>query len=268
MAYCYFSGEIVEESKAFIPINNQGAHRGFGMFDFFRERDGKLTFMEDHLDRFENGQKLMRFDSIIPKDKIREAVHSLQQKNHFNNSAFKLMILGDGSDSDDRYTPLFFILHLDLNSHQMPVSSNVITYEYLRAYPEIKSINYLTSNMLHVRKKEARAIDVVYHKDGLISEASRSSVFIVKDSKIMTPGKQILDGITRKHVLSFANDISPTLITDVSFQDFLNADEVFLTSTLKEVLPIVKIDGQKVGDGQVGSVTKKIQERFTDHLQA
>ncbi|WP_370086207.1 aminotransferase class IV [Ekhidna sp.] len=266
MAYCYFNGEIVEESKASIPLHHLGVQRGFGVFDLFRGRQGKPVFMEDHLDRFERSQQFLGLSDLISKVEIRQAVADLQQKNGFSESTFKLMLLGDGSESEMMLKPFFYILHLDLSKHQNPDSSSIILHEYLREYPEIKSINYLTSNRLHVKRMKVNAIDVVYHKDGLITEASRSNVFMVQSGEIITPKNNILNGITRKQILSFCNDIGTIHVRDVTLDEFRSADEIFLTSTLKEVLPIVEVDGKKVGDGQIGAVSKKIKRRFIDHL--
>lgn len=266
MAYCYFKGEIVEESTASMPLHHLGVQRGFGVFDLFRGREGKPVFMEDHLDRFESSQQFLGLSDLIRKEEIRQAVADLQHKNGFAESVFKLMLLGDGSESEMKLNPFFYILHLDLSNHSNPDSSSIILHEYLREYPEIKSINYLTSNYLHERRMKAKAIDVVYHKDGLISEASRSNVFVVRDGEILTPKNNILGGITRKQLLSACADISPIHVTNLSVDDFKSADEVFITSTLKEVLPIVEVDGEKVAGGHIGTVTKKMQGRFKELL--
>ena len=113
---------------------------------------------------------------------------------------------------------------------------------------------------------KANATDVIYHKGGLISEASRSNVFIVRDDEMITPKYNILAGITRKNILAIANDIAKIHVQELSLVDFKSADEIFITSTLKEVLPIIEVDGVKVGDGRVGPVSKRIKQRFSDHL--
>ncbi|MEQ9467262.1 MAG: aminotransferase class IV [Ekhidna sp.] len=266
MPYCYFDGALLEESKAHISIHNLGLQRGFGIFDLFRGRSGKPVFMEDHLDRFDRSQAFLGLDRIISKEEIRDAVNGLQEWNGFRESAYRLMLLGDGSEAEARLKPLFYITQTDLSLHTNPDSAGVILYEYVREYPTIKSINYLTSNHLHRRKMEASAVDVIYHSNGLISEASRSNVFIVKDGAVKTPGENILEGITRKHVLSFCGEIAPCEVGDVTLDEFLEADEIFISSTLKEILPIVSVDRNRVGDGRTGAITDQIRERFLDYL--
>lgn len=266
MAYCYFKGEVVDESKSSISIHNVGVQRGFGVFDLFRGRNSKPTFMEDHLDRFDRSQQFLGLDWLIEKEEIREAVDALQRKNGFKESTFKLMLLGDGSEAEKTLKPFFYITNPDLTIHRNPESAAIILHEYLREYPEIKSINYLTSNYLHRKRMKANAIDIIYHKCGQISEASRSNVFVVRDGEMITPKSNILAGITRKNILAIANDIAKIHVQELALDDFKSADEIFITSTLKEVLPIVEVDGVKVGDGRIGSISTQVIKRFSDHL--
>ncbi len=266
MAYCYFKGEVIDESKASISIHNLGLQRGFGIFDLFRGRNQKPTFMEDHLERFHRSQTFLGLDRLIHKDEIREAVGQLQKVNGFQHSTFRLMLLADGSESEAILKPLFYITNSDISNYQNPETGKVILYEYLREYPTIKSINYLTSNYLHQAKKKANAIDVIYHNNGIISEASRSNVFVIKDGELLTPSENILEGITRKNILKFTENILPLSVQPVSLDELKQADEVFISSTLKEVMPIVEIDGNKVGEGLIGNYTKQIQQGFLDLL--
>ncbi len=266
MPYCYFDGALLEEENVSISIHNLGLQRGFGIFDFFRGRNGKPVFMEDHLKRFDRSQRFLNLSKMIPLDEIREAIDGLQQWNDYQESAFRLMLIADGNEGLPILEPLFYITNTDLSSHSLPESTVLISHEYLREFPEIKSINYLTSMVLHRQRKAADAIDVLYHLNGVISEASRSNVFIVKDGILKTPSDNILEGITRKQILKFAPDLLPTEIQNISLEEVIQADEVFITSTLKEVMPITEIDGTQIGRGKIGPWTEKIQERFSECL--
>lgn len=264
--YCYYNGQFIDESKASISIHNLGLQRGFGIFDLFRARNSTPTFFEDHLERFNRSQGFLDLDIHISKDEMREAVDILQEKNGFNASTFRLMLLGDGEDSDEILKPLFYILNVDMKGFTNPPTANLILHEHLREYPSIKSINYMTSYHLHRARNQAKAIDVLYHNNGVLTEASRSNVFVVIDGVLFTPADNILLGITRKNVLTIANSVMPVKVQDVTLEMLANADEVFITSTIKEVLPIVEIDQKGVGGGQIGAYTKQIQEAFADLL--
>lgn len=255
---------MIEESKVSLPLNNLGTLRGFGVFDFFRMRGKKFSFLDDHLDRFERSQKFMGLSNIIDRDEIKDAINTLADWNNMPDSGFKLVLLANGDDLDSRLSPLFYILHSDLSKHIPPVYGGVILHEYVREYPLIKSINYFTSNLLHRKRIMSSAIDVVYHSNDLVSEASRSNIFIVKDGKLLTPGKNILEGVTRKQVLKFAPEFIPIAIEDLRVADLHSADEVFISSTLKEICPIVEIDGKQIGSGKVGPYTRRINKRFQE----
>lgn len=262
MAYCYFHGGIIDEKEASLSIHTMGVHRGFGVFDFFRMRNGEYCFIDDHLARFEKSQQFMQLSEMISKDEIREALDMLKDWNGYKDAGFKLILLGDGSESDVALKPLFYITQVDLSGHKPPPLASVILHDYQREYPHIKTINYFTSNLLHRKRVSAGAIDVIYHHEGIVSEASRSNVFIVKDGQIFTPKSGILEGVTRKHVMMLAQHFTQVEQTNISLEDFRNADEIFITSTLKEVLPIVEVEGRKIGDGREGTITRKIQRSF------
>lgn len=264
MAYCYFDGALLEESGVSVSMHNLGLQRGFGIFDLFRSENGEPVFMEDHLNRFMKSQDFMDLGVRIAKEEIREAVQGLQEWNGYASSTFRLTLLADGNELDEVLRPLFYIINTHMSAHANPEECSVITHEYVREYPEIKNTNYFTSALLHRRKKKSGAIDVLYHKDGLISEASRSNVFMVKDGVMKTPKKNILKGVTRKQILSFAPDVLPTETTSISLDEFKAADEAFLCSTLKEIIPITAVDGSRIGGGNVGPVTRKMQKRFAD----
>ncbi len=265
--YCYFQGSVVEESKASLALGGLGTLRGFGVFDFFRMRNGKFCFLQDHLDRFEKSQKFMGLSEMISQDEIRDALDTLKDWNKLPNSGFKLVLLGDGSESDAKLSPLFYILNNDLSSHKAPGYASVILHKYLREYPLIKSTNYFTSNLLHRKRIMAGAVDVLYHSNDVVTEASRSNVFIVKEGQLITPSKNILAGITRKHLLELAPDILPTVEADIQVDDLLTADEVFISSTLKEVCPIVEVDGKSIGSGKVGPVSRRLTTLFQEKLR-
>lgn len=264
MAYCYFNGSVVDEKDASLSIQGIGTLRGFGVFDFFRMRNGKYTFLQDHLDRFEKSQQFLGLKSIISQDEIKEALDTLKEWNKFPDSGFKLVLLGDGEEYDEVLSPLFYVIHSNFENYKAPTYASVILEDYVREYPSIKTTNYFTSNLRHKKRVGAGAIDVLYHKNDLLSEASRSNLFIVKDGRLLTPEKNILAGITRKNVLKIAPDIIETHIGDVSLSDLKSADEVMLSSSLKEVCPIVEIDGKPVGNGKVGPISRKLNQRFQE----
>ena len=115
---------------------------------------------------------------------------------------------------------------------------------------------------------EQQAQDVIYYNNGLVTELPRANVFIVKGNEVITPSENILHGITRKHILQL--NIPGITIKEgvVSLQDLQEADEIFLTSSTRRVLPVTRLDGKETGNGKAGPVTAKIAEALENVIRA
>ena len=265
MSFCYINGQIIEQSHASMPLTNLGIQRGFGIFDLFRARHKRPSFLEDYLDRFDRSQNFLGLSRKISKEEIRQAVDDLQRKNNYDHGTFKLLLYAEGTDTDPVFDPFFYIINTPMDLGYPEAEAGVITQEYVREYPHIKTVHYMTSYMLHKKKVEHDAVDVIYFHNDIVTEASKSNVFVVMDGELVTPERNILLGITRKRVL----EMSPIEISigNITIDELRSADEVFITSTLKELLPITKLDGQPVGNGKIGPITRKMQRYFNEYLQ-
>jgi branched-subunit amino acid aminotransferase/4-amino-4-deoxychorismate lyase len=123
--------------------------------------------------------------------------------------------------------------------------------------PLVKSINYTTGVWLQRKVKAASAYDVLYHLNGEVSEFPRCNLFVIKaNGEVVTPAIHVLEGITRKNILSLSG--MEVKATKVTLTDVLQASEVFLTSTTKRVVPIVQVDNTIIGNGKPGPVVQQI----------
>ena len=131
---------------------------------------------------------------------------------------------------------------------------------------EIKSLNYLNSVMAKQEALDAGADDaLMLDRNGFVSEATTTNLFIVKDGDIFTPPSTagILPGVTRKRILHLARELGYRVIEKgLTPYDVTSADEAFLTGTLSEIVPLAKVKGIMVGDGKVGAITHEIMEAF------
>lgn len=139
---------------------------------------------------------------------------------------------------------------------------------------DILSLNQLNNMMARAEAQKKGCYDAIFIKDGLLTEASHSNVCIVKAGVIWTPATNefMTRGITRSLVLSrVAPTAGVTSIDDatdpVRLEDVMNAEEVFLTNSEDGIIPVLSIDGKPIGNGEVGAVTKRIQEHYA-HLMA
>lgn len=261
----YMNGEFVTEDKAVLPVTQTGMQRAYGIFDLFRTENGKPRFMQDYLDRFKRSQQFLNLNRSINREEVQTAVAELQSRNQYKDSKFKLVLMGDGPDEDDtHFEPCFYIVNTAIDPSTRPKAIGVISHEYLREFPEVKSLNYLNSYSLHRKRIAAKAKEVIYHLDGQVSEASRSNVFAIKDGILFTPATQILHGITRMHVLKVAAEVMPVKVGPLSLDTLLTADEIFITSTIKDVMPIQFVDDKAWKTP--GPYTQRIQKVFREYV--
>ncbi len=261
----YNNGEYFYTDSISVPITNLGYDRSFGVFDFMRMEKGRILFIEDYLQRFMNSSKFLFGKSPYSKNEIKEILQALIDLNKKKSSTFKLNLTGEIVNG--KMQPHLVILNRPYEPYpaeKFVKGSKLLAHEYVRENARYKTLNYLVSFQNYNRLQKTGAADVLFHKDDKISEASRSNVFMIKDQKIYTTDNDLLHGITRKVVLrSFKNKLKVT-IKPIKYSELLKADEVFITSSLKKVLPIVKIENHIIGDGKVGEVTKLAMTRFQE----
>jgi branched-subunit amino acid aminotransferase/4-amino-4-deoxychorismate lyase len=263
--YCYFNGDLVSYQNLHLHVSDLQIQRGYGIFDFFRSRNGNILWLDDYTDRIFNSLRLSDIELDMDSSEFKSIIYDLQEKNHLDNGAFKVLVTGGYSDSLDAVSgpPNLMVLNMPWQAppaDSMKKGVNLIRERYVRSSPEVKTLYYF--NTLSLRKKLAafRAIDVMFYTD-LISEASRANLFFVKGSTIYTPAMHILKGITRKQVLSMLSEIN---LADIEADKLYDFDEVFLTSTSRDITPVVSIEGQKIGAGRPGTVTREVQAAFRD----
>ena len=116
-------------------------------------------------------------------------------------------------------------------------------------------------------KKEEGAVEVLYINDGEVLECTTSNICLVKNRTLITPAENVLGGITKKVTLELAIEAGYNIEERIVYQDELKtADEVFITSSFKDIVPIVKVDDFQVADGKVGEVTKDLMQKFKTYI--
>lgn len=245
--WVFFQDEFIEEEKARIHFKDLSFQRGYGIFDFFRLVGNSPLFLDDHLDRFYQSAHGMHLPVALDKEAIKKAITGLIQKNNLPDTGIRLSLTG--GDSDDGFTigkPNFLISQHRFAppaKEQIQKGIQLLSYTYQRPLPHIKSIDYLMAVWLQPKRMEAGADDILYLKDGWISECPRSNFFLItKDSKLVTPAANALAGITRKKVLQLAKEHLPVEERPVSVEELKTAKEAFITSTTKQILPVAAID--------------------------
>jgi branched-chain amino acid aminotransferase len=151
-----------------------------------------------------------------------------------------------------------------INPETALTGTSLVSYSHQRQFPDVKTIDYLMAIWLKDYIIEHKADDVLYQHNGIISECPRSNIFIIsQDGTLLTPSRNILKGVIRKQVLSLGKKVLNVKEQDISLTDVYLAKEVFITSTTKNIMPVISIDGRQISDGKGGDVTRLLQ----DHLR-
>jgi branched-chain amino acid aminotransferase len=265
----FVNGEILPASQATLRITDLALLRGFGIFDFFRTSNGKPFLMNHYLDRFFASARMMDLAIPFNKNQIEEFVYDLIKKNGLADTAIRMVLTGGyTSDGYNPADPNYFILVEEIHypdPEHYHTGIKLISFEHLREWSGIKSINYLTPIKIRKQILDKKGYDVLYHHNKNFLEVSRSNFFIIRDGVLITPGKNVLHGVTRKTVIEISKKIMNVEERDIPVNELALATEAFLTGTTKRILPITMIDDQIIADGTPGIVTKKLMKLFNEY---
>ena len=267
--YCYVNGEIKPANEGVIGITDLALQRGYGVFDYGRTYNGKLFHFDDNLERLRQSSSALHLKLPLSDQEIREIAVRLIQESNLKTPAIRLILTGGPSNSSPLLEhPNFIIIAEELPTYPGDLylhGANLITVEYQRELPHVKSINYLNAIRLEPLKREKRAFDILYHSQNGITECPRNNFFAFLGDTLVTPSEHVLHGITRKLILQLAGNHFQVEERTLGLNELEGADEAFVTSTSKRVLPVTKIDDRGVGDGKVGERTKKIMQLFDEY---
>lgn len=268
MHHCYFNGVIKPLNDTQIHVSDLGLLRGYGLFDYFRTYNGRPFQWDLYWKRYENSAARMNIVNPISKADAYRIVMQLVEASGLEDCALRFVLTGGyAEDGMSMVKANLLIMSEDIH----PVSKedyqsgiSVMTYEFVRDIPEIKSTDYKHLLILQPKLKEAKRNDLLFHKNGEVSELSRSNIFHFKDNVLVTPSNHILNGITRQTVLVLAKPHFKIEERPVSLEEYVAADECFTTSSTKRVLPVTLIDDKVIGNGVVGSKTAFLQKLIDD----
>lgn len=264
---CIFNGQLKSEEEVSLPINDLAVLRGYGIFDFFRLSSGVPLFIDDHLDRFYRSASLVRIPVKESKDELKSLILKQILQNNMPESGIRLVLTGGtGSGAYSIGMPNLIVTQ---ESISFPSQSSydegvkLITCDYLRDIPQVKTINYMTGIWMKEEIQRTQAYDVVYVHENKVHELTRSNIFIVNESgTLVTPAENVLMGVTRKHILKACAGVISVEERPITKEELYAAKEVFVSGTTKRVLPITVVDHVIYGNGKPGPVTLDIMKRF------
>jgi len=263
----FLNNSFLDDEQALLHVSDLVIQRGYAAFDFCRTVNGVPLFMHDHLERFYASAAAMHLAVAHTKEELTAIVHELVQISSLREAGIRLMLTGGYStDSYHLAEPNLLITCnpvKTVSAAEMTRGVSIITYEHQRELPHIKSTNYLMAVWLLPLLQQQAADDVLYYNKESVTEFPRSNVFVItNDGTLVTPAHNILKGITRKKILLLANEIMQVDERNITVHELASAKEIFLTSTTKKILPVVKLNGATIGDGKPGPATLSLYEKF------
>ncbi len=275
----YINGKYYDKENAKISVFDHGFLYGDGVFEGIRSY-GRLVFkLKEHIDRLYESAHTICLDIPMTKDQMIKSVCATLKLNKLDNAYVRLVVTrGEGDLGLDprkcRGNASIVIITDKIALYPEMLYKNgleIITVPTIRNLPEalnpqIKSLNYLNNILAKIEAlnsgyQEAIMLDSL----GYVAECTGDNIFIVKNNELFTPPQCMgtLRGITRDTILEIADRRKISVHEHViTRHEVYNSDECFLTGTAAEVIPVVKVDGRKIGSGKPGSLTFKLTREF------
>ena len=275
MSLCYFNGKFAPLSECSLPITDMVIQRGVGAFDSIRVYSGKPFAMKEHLERLAGsaaGAGIIA-DQIIAElpDIIREGLK--QPGTPVEDGIVKPYITGGDVNNKGKFpNPRFFVIFETAHKPTEDELKNGIALEpnrLDRPFPLIKSTNYLFG-LIPLSRTDKEYFESLYiTPDGEITEALSSNFFLCKDGRIITaPVGRVLRGITREIILTLAKENGFTIEERCPLESELcDSQEAFITGSVKEILPVIRIGSQMIGNGKPGPVSQHLERLFLSNMK-
>ncbi len=274
----YFNGEMVDKDKAVVSVFDHGLLYGDGVFEGIRSYEGLVFKLKEHIDRLYRSADAIQLTIPKTKGEMSEAVIKTLQANDLRSAYIRLVVTrgpGDlGLDPRKCKTCTIFIIADKIKLYPEEFYRNgleIVTAKTRRNLttalnPKIKSLNYLNNILAKIDAIKAGTEEaIMLSYNDYVAECTGDNIFMVKNGKLFTPPTDVgaLEGITRSAVMDLARK------TGIGFEermlkldDLYSADEVFLTGTAAEIIPVTMIDKKKIGSSKPGAITTRLLGEF------
>ena len=272
----YLNGNYVPLDEAKISVMDRGFLFGDGVYEVIPAYAGHLFRLDDHLQRLDNSLRSIRLQNPHNREEWRNLLNPLLQPG-LDQSVYLQITRGAAPKRDHAFpqgvVPTVFAMVSGINPYaDHENGAKAISMEDSRwKLCDTKAITLLANVLLRQAAVEQGCAEALLFKDGYLTEGAASNAFAVIDGVLLTPPKSpaILPGITRDIILEIArkNNI-PCSEQAITKTDINNASEIWVTSSTREIIPIVELDGEKIGDGKPGSLWKTFYQLFQDYKQS
>lgn len=278
----YIGGKLYDKADAKISVYDHGLLYGDGVFEGIRSYGGKVFRLDEHLKRLWDSAKAIWLSIPMSREEMAKAIYDTLRANEISDGYIRLVVTRGagtlGLDPNRTSDPQVIIItdHISLYPRELYEKGlEIITVSVVRNHPaalspRIKSLNYLNNILAKIEGLQAGCVEaLMLNTKGEIAECTGDNVFLVRDGVLLTPPIEagILEGVTRQAVIELAREQRGGRAIEVreiplTKHDVYIADEMFLTGTAAEVIPVVKVDSRVIGTGEPGAITRDLMERF------
>jgi branched-chain amino acid aminotransferase len=273
----YINGEILSRDKAQIPIFDRGLLYGYGLFETMRSYNGHVFCLDRHITRLVNSAGVLVIRESLEREKLETGVLRTLKANGLDDARVRLTVTA-GEGSRGLIPPVAGKLNVIITVEDLVLPSpdvyskglctSIVSIRRNSESPlcRMKTLGYLENMLAHAEAIAAGSDEaILLNCDGEVAECSASNIFIVEAGRVVTPpiDAGILLGITRSVVIELAAKLGIGLVQEaVSVERLLNVEEVFITNSVIEIMPVAAIDGRPVGSGSRGKVTERLTEEY------
>ena len=281
--YVWFDKKYVLTEKAKVPITTHAIHYGTSIFEGIRAYwNGKnlhVFRLDEHVKRFRRSGQFYNISLNYSDKVVSDAIIGICKKNNIKKSCY--------------IRPFYFVGDYGINLHvteKAPTNVAIFTFPFgdlfnkngitagvvsWRKFSDTSTPaqakmggNYLNS-IIATQEAKRNGFDeaILLDHNGKVSEAPGENIFIVRDGQLLTPSlaSSALEGITRDAIIKIAKDLDIDFVErDIARSELIISDEIFLTGTAAEIIPIISMDSKKIGNGKPGDITKKMMQEYTD----
>jgi branched-chain amino acid aminotransferase len=261
----YVDGKFLPWDKAVIPVDDLAVLRGYAVCDIIRTIGGKPYCLDAHIDRLLGSVAKIGLTPPWSKQKIKNIVLKVLEKNaHMDEANIRMLVTG-GSSPDffsPADNPRLIVMATDipaLPGHWYTNGVKVITFFQQRVLPDAKATNYIPAVLALKEAKAQGAVEALYTtRDNMVLEGTTSNLFALIDDTLVTPENGVLKGITRKTVIELGKKLFPVSEQDLSLDTLLSASELFITGTNKGIVPVIQVNDHIIGTGTPGPGTRAL----------
>lgn len=269
---CFLQGNIIPLEEAKVGILDLALLRGFGIYEGLAAHRGEPFRFTDHWKRLQSSAQALSLSIPFSETEVLEAMRHIIRQNAGDGRAIVRMILtggrADGGIKHVSGREVLYIVAEPMTPYPpewYTLGAHTIIHEHKRLLPEYKTIDYTAAVLLQPLLAKNAAAEAIYVSKGEVLECTGSNVFIVRDGVISTPKDSILLGITRKVTIELASESGHSVQERaISLPELLSADEVFITSSFKDVVPVTSVDAHSISNGAPGKVTQELMARFAE----